>query len=331
MIFCAFLFSSIVFASCGNSTSSVVNPISNIAFYDSVTEIIMSPSEFGKIENDRTELGLYGNVKSVKQITYKAIENFGEIIKGEKERKSPTTYDYFSVFNSSGYIVLEEIFNSTFMPAKTINNYNERNQIISVDCYNLDGSREGKWITQYDNFGNLISEKSFDPDGSLSYQLTYEYNADRKIIRQFESGSNAFSLHLSNTFKYDSQGNEIESIKHEEDGTQPMKWISKYDSNNNIIDKTCFTNRIYPTSAGDNMISRGEKLNNGEFAFDSRTTYMYDNKCNIIEEKSLSDNGNSNNVLTYSYVFDNQNNWISKTESLNGIPQYILERVLVYF
>ncbi len=70
-------------------------------------------------ENDLEEIGLNGKVKSIRVISYVAIDKFGKLSKGKRESKSNSVYD------NHEYILFNEVGNkieiNTFSPDGNIN------------------------------------------------------------------------------------------------------------------------------------------------------------------------------------------------------------------
>ena len=96
-------------------------------------------------ENHLTERNIKGDVKSVIEKEYDAIERFGEI-----EKESINSW-YDIAFNEEG------------------------NQVEWIS-YDSDGSIDSKWTSEYDEEGNQVEKITYDSDGSLTLKYTYEYD-----------------------------------------------------------------------------------------------------------------------------------------------------------
>ena len=99
-------------------------------------------------KNDLTEENLKGKVKSIKETTYKAVDKFGQIEKGD---------------------VLNNYFNI----------YNEKGNKIEDNSYDSDGRLHSKYTYKYDEKGNMIEENWYESDGSLYEKHTYKYEYDK--------------------------------------------------------------------------------------------------------------------------------------------------------
>ena len=142
-------------------------------------------------KNDLTEENLKGKVKSIKETTYKAIEKFGQIEKGD---------------------VLYDVFNDPFITII----YNEKGDRIEENHYNSDGSLDYKVTYKYDENGNKIEGNIYFSDGSLLEKYTYKYDEKGNIIEKNRYNSNG-SLDEKYTYKYeyDKNNNWIQQVVYE--------------------------------------------------------------------------------------------------------------------
>ena len=62
--------------------------------------------------NDLLKMNLKGNVKSIREESYQAIDKFGEVLKGENKRDGLFGYDKYILFNGEGYITNSISYNS---------------------------------------------------------------------------------------------------------------------------------------------------------------------------------------------------------------------------
>ena len=112
---------------------------------------VLCLASYGQLEkktekkNDLTEENLKGKVKSIKETTYKAVDKFGQIEKGD---------------------VLNNYFNI----------YNEKGNKIEDNFYDSDGNLSSKDTYEYDEKGNKIEKNVYDSNGRLGYKFIYKYN-----------------------------------------------------------------------------------------------------------------------------------------------------------
>ena len=98
-----------------------------------------------KKDNDLKRLELKGNVKSIREIVYKAKESFVRVEKGD--------------INANKYIL-----------------FNEEGNKIEENSYNSEGSLVYRRIYKYDDKGSKIEEKKYGSEGSLVYRRIYKYD-----------------------------------------------------------------------------------------------------------------------------------------------------------
>ena len=165
-------------------------------------------------KNDLTEENLKGKVKSIKETTYKAVDKFGQIEKGD------VLNNYFNIYNEKGNKIEDNSYDSDgSLNSKTTYKYDKKGNKIEENIYDSNGKFVRKTTYKYDKKGNIIEEKSYYPDGSLIYK---------------------------NTYKYDEKGNMIEENWYESDGSLYEKHTYKYeyDKNNNWTQRIQYKNTI---------------------------------------------------------------------------------------
>ncbi len=278
--------------------------------------LFFSCNKSKEIKNDLQNQNLYGNVKSITEKTFFAVEKFGEIVKGDKY-----WYDFVSIseydewvfnsyveFNNKGYII------KSFSIIKEENDYNDKNQLItkqylskdlktaSTETYKYDN--KGYLIESNNNFskdktkylndkdGNCIELNQYDSIGNLfnkvKTNISYNKEGDRIEERKSYNDDGSFSSHLKTIF--DKNGNEIESCYYDESGKIYQKINSKYNSKNLLIEYT-------------------EK-----------------------QEYQKNVNEGWTKLIEHKYTkFDSNKNWTEKIEYKNGKPVEIIERKIVYY
>ena len=196
---------------------------------------------------------LNGKVKTVKETEYKAIEENGEIIKGEVNyRATPTT----SVYSKKGNLTEKSQHNSDgSLNKKWIGNFNEKGNRIGRSLYNSDGSLEEKSVFKYDEKENLIETSQYNPDGSLNQKQVNKYDKKGNLIeaRKYDSDGVFGSEWI---FRYDKKGNRIEESLYNSDGSLKYKWAFKYDKNGNVIEENSHTTYKYEFDKKNNWIKK---------------------------------------------------------------------------
>jgi len=267
-------------------------------------------SEKEKQENDLIKNNIKGNVKSTKTGTFKAIEKFGEIVKGQVY--SPPFTEIF--FNEKGYIIEENQYKNGSLSWKTKCKY-EKNNIIEKNGYNSDGQISSKTELEYDQKGNIIKKtkypviKIFWKGKRIKYETTFKYNKNGNKIEENRFNSDN-TLGTKVKFKYNEKGDVIEVNEYNSDGSLRVKKRFTYTISGNIEEEIAYK------PDGDLFWKNVYKYNkNNDYS-----EYLIFNNKDILDSK-----------ITYEYQYDNHNNWIKKIEFSNEKPDVIVEREIEYY
>lgn len=298
-----------------------------ITLFISILFMIGCNTNKSKIETDLEKQGFKGKVKSIKSTTYKAMEKFGEIQKGEEVDK------LLSIFNEMG-------------------NFTER-------IYSKNGKIDSKRTYIYNNQRNIIDKKEYDSDGNLKLQTTYDY--DEKGNKIEENTFGRFETKKT-TYKYDDKGREVESLITFSfqgiDGSVELRITKEYDQKGNVIEEKNYNNRnqlsnrnIFTYDERGNRIKEifidlntNESEEKNIYTYDKnnkkieiqkyisknlseKTTIKYDEKGNILEEHII--DFNRNTLFKIVYKNNKIGNPIKKIYYNNEIP-YLIEEIEYY-
>lgn len=300
-----------------------------ITLFISILFMIGCNTNKSKIETDLEKQGFKGKVKSIKSTTYKAMEKFGEIQKGEEVDK------LLSIFNEMG-------------------NFTER-------IYSKNGKIDSKQTYIYNNQKNIIDKKEYDSDGILKLQTTYDY--DEKGNKIEENTFGRFETQKT-TYKYDDKGREVESLITFSfqgiDGSVELRITKEYDQKGNVIEEKNYNNRnqlsnrnIFTYDERGNRIKEifidlntNESEEKNIYTYDKnnkkieiqkyisknlseKTTIKYDEKGNILEEHII--DFNRNTLFKIVYKNNKIGNPIEKIYYNNEIPYLIEEIEIEYY
>ena len=269
-------------------------------------------------KKDLITQGFKGAVETVRMTSYKAVEKFGEVEKGKREKDVSDDLDYYKIFNEKGNIVERYEYRSDgSLDKKTIWKYNEKGIKTEADVslnpkyYKGGGSPDAKNIFKCDVNGNVVEQSVYEVggklDGVLDGKNTFVFNEKDKMIEK--NYYDAFeSLVTKTKYKYDDKLNLVEENLYKSDGSLDKKTKYKYDVKGNKIEKN-----IYKSDG----------------SLDKKTKYIYDNKGNIMEENTYSSNGDID--LKSVFEYDKEGNWIKITKYKGEKPAYIIEREFEYF
>ena len=168
---------------------------------------------------------LYGKVKSIKEISYKAELKKNEPVKIKRWRRGHLTDDFHCFFNEEGLPIKEFIYPAadTGTVSKTfLFKYNKKGQLINYFhednnpkeaeyLYNKKGQlikEISDWYTQeyeyYDN-GKLHRRIQFNPKVGKEFQYTFTYDND--FIKYHDRYYFGAKWHLIEEYKRDKHGN----------------------------------------------------------------------------------------------------------------------------
>ncbi|MGB0521461.1 MAG: hypothetical protein ACPGJS_00805 [Flammeovirgaceae bacterium] len=253
-------------------------------------------------QSDWKDMKLNGKVKSMKVQTYKAVDNFGELSKGEKQWGR--SYNEYYVFNTQGYIVEEGWF-------------------IAED------SLGEKGISKYDDQGYKVLDEWYGANAELnSYtEFTYSETRDKYEMTRFDADKNLLSktkfhdtFNSLETIVYNASGAfEGKSEWEYDDDRNPLKWIIY--GENGLVEAEIILKRDHQGRLIDHRHTADNKV--------TQTFYSYENHPYPISQSS--ERGTLKFEWTYEYEFDELGNWIKRLSKLNGKGEFIVEREIVYY
>ena len=249
-------------------------------------------------ENDLTNLNLRGNVKSIIENKFAAVEKFGEIMRGKSIEDYEHKVNHQYIFNSFGNIMSEK---NGFLSRNVEKNYNVKNKLVSETIilengevhkktylYKVDDTLEinihnGEKLLSKTKFiyitKDSIHKNEYNSNGDLEYKTISKYKNNRLQKQSFYYGNTEFNSINS----YDSYGNLVK--------------IANYDS------KKKLTNIVTMKYDENNMIVENKNFYKGKFTVD----------------------------LKYKYKLDDSKNWIQKVVIKDNKPFWLFERKIEYF
>jgi len=308
------------------------------AFFLSFVVLILICSSGNKQKNDLEKENLKGNVKSLREASFNAVDNFSEITKGDRGGAGWFgPYEYYNKYNNKGFLTesVAKYFDGDSLILQEVCKYDDKGHEIEQYHSNSDGE-SGKETSKYDDIGNIIELNRYYPVDSLeaSWKYTYKFDDKGNIIEEntYTNGSAEGRLV---TYKYDEKDNLIEAKVYTTDSILHWKTTFKYDDKGNKIEKNMYSydgslsgKEIYKYDDRGHRIETSNSYQDGILHW--KNTYKYDDNDNLIEETYLSDNGSSSQKI-YKYEYDEKNNWIRQIQFRNDIPQYIIEREIAYY
>jgi hypothetical protein len=224
------------------------------------------------------------------------------------------------------------VFNGVNQPEKfsRIKHFDSNGFLTSETDYKMDGSPDDFLNYEYDNSGNLVLIKAFNPDSSLLFRETrsYDKNKSRKEfyfflpdgtykyrnIATYDSEGRMKELawywptgfKSKNVYQYD-DGKKISDEEFNPEGALTYKWIYKYDDKENLIEATQYSpleniNRkiIYEYNNSDQLIRQtnyvGAEIQNS-------ISFFYDEKKLLLSKTELSASKRVTSIIRYQYEY----------------------------
>jgi hypothetical protein len=301
-------------------------------------------------QNDLNKYSLKGKVKTFQSACYDAIVlNDSLIVKGEKKsnKRYYKIFECYFKFNEQGFITDEK---KNLDSKKFI--YNKKNQLIFEEFIDTIPENIRKFKYKYNLNSQLKKEVWYKNENQIYYKILYRYKK-RKLVSEIEKDLKWKEKYIIK-YSYDKNKNLIKIEELENDSLTGVS-LFKNDSLGRIIQEEEFdsknalvTKKVYEYNEN-GLVTKISKYRLSN-CISSIVEYIFDENNNLIEENEVVNDffilkkfdlmGNlilSVNepyigaVFKYIYTYDQNNNWIRKTEYYNGIPQEIEEREITYY
>jgi len=286
--------------------------------------------------NDKYSLSYYsliGKVKSVDDISYQAINNFGKIEKGIKKRESHA--DFELLFNENGLLIEETTIDTDGnMFEKWVFKHDNIGNIAERAHFNYKGDFMGKWTYTYNEAGFRIEKNWVSPHADLCKKVLTLYN-ELGYVCERQVYNHAGNLYLTLKYAYDDHGNRIEKRTYGSDDNMFLKHRYKYNKAD-LLTEVEWKDILGKSGVKENYVydDKGQMVNkiisnykSSEFDF----VYNYDQNNHLVmmswseKRNNLIKNGHSE------YHYDTVGNWVERIDYKNGMLQFLIERKIIYF
>ncbi|MDV6168752.1 hypothetical protein R1T16_09970 [Flavobacterium sp. DG1-102-2] len=184
--------------------------------------------------------------------------------------------------------------------------YDSKGNIIQEDIYLASESVQYKAVNKYDKKNRKISEARYDKDSKKLYETVSKYDGDN-LMKKFTVDAKGV-VDYSEDFTYDDKGNVLTHLTFE-----------KFDNSKTL-----------------DMYAYDDKGNKREWAVEKngkpfmKASFDYDDKNNTTVISVTDAAGKQVDKREYAYDYDKKGNWTKKTIRINGVPQFVEERQIVY-
>jgi len=266
------------------------------------------------------DLEIKGNVVSVyeKEIA----------VKGERHnliRKNVISETKYVIANDNKVLVEKQEIQGITTQFK----YNSKNQIIEAfSFFTRDNSNAGKTNFYYDNFGNPTHEIIFSRRGNNrdSVAITVD-KANNSIIRKFFNSNN--EVYKTEEKFRNAAGKDTKIIQTTNSST--IRLIYEYDSTlTKIIEERWYLGEKLVQKIGFEYDEKGYLIKKIEFDDRNRQSFRTQYEYDILSGLVIGITTSRNNIISFEYNFDNNQNWVTKYEFYDDFPVRIIEREIIY-
>ncbi|MFI5158362.1 MAG: hypothetical protein ACHQF4_05825 [Sphingobacteriales bacterium] len=206
------------------------------------------------------------------------------------------------------------------------------------------GDKLGYSIYVFNRQGNQIERGNYNPDGSMkTLKSIFKYNSQGQRIETITVDQKGDSTTDKNAigpiavYTYDKNGNCTQWVSHMPNGEFANKVINKYDAFGNIIEYEFYTRNPdrWATKAISKYDAHHHEIVHKAYIEDgsllSTYTHKYDSKGNEIEQLGYNTNGGLIFMETYKYAYDKNLNWTRKVIYKVNVLTSIVDREIKYY
>lgn len=264
------------------------------------------------IDSDLTNSNIFGKVKSVRVSSFYAVDDNGEISKGDPSSR----LNRLTSYNTGGF-------------STEIVSYDRNDNITSSATM------------EYDEENNRIVENNYLADGSLSYSNHYTYT-EGKLTEMNALDPGLFLLqHWDYIYDKDDQLTEI--LKYSWDETLLFQVVYEYEKSSgyrieteSTYDSTGTLTLYYKKKFRNDLLATLDmEVHNDQGNWVMAYVYTYDNGGNVSSCGITSSyNGMEDTYVYKTYMygdFDKNNNWTLKLEFSDGTADAVYTREFEYY
>ena len=191
-----------------------------------------------------------------------------------------------------------------------------------------------KTICERNSKGEFLSNTKFRKDNSIKSKSQAKYDAQGNmiIVETYDLNNQLISIHQS---EYDKNGNEL--ILTRTDKVRDKVWLTKktYDNHNQMIEKIEYSpdgsirdKRTFVFDEKGNEIELILTRPNGDY---TKFISKYDKFNNMTVQYWYEEDGTQKHKTSFEYMYDENNNWITRRRFSNDELGMVWERIIEYY
>lgn len=224
-----------------------------------------------------------------------------ENLKGKVKSVKSTTYRYT---NNNG----KTEKGTPLSNFNTLEEYNAKGFKIKGSRFSNEGKTTNAWLYFYDGNNRLTKVEIFNNNNQIEETLAYffEPQAQTETVKGYDANG---TLSGQQIITYDDKGNKINELSLNAKNEFLLSQVIVYDAKQNISEKK------FEDKEGKRVVLE----------------YEYDDKNNVIKENYYGEGKQLYGQKVFSYKYDNQGNWIERTESIYEVERVVTQREIEYF
>ena len=291
-----------------------------------VLVLIVSLTTFG--QNDWKKQNLKANPKAMKNIVYNIVENFGAI------KRTGVVKGVNFTYNELGFVITQNNYGQNAQPINQLHIFYDT--LYNIKSKNL-SDKDGKLINRVNYKYNQRKKPTYESiyrlDGSLVSRKVYTYNKKKvKPLKVVSFDSNGQKKEVRNyTYRKWKHLKKVKTINPE---TKVVKNIKVFDENNNLLKVSIFDVLGSLTSMREYKYKNNQLITILFYENEKlqvQQDFTYNNLGFLVKEEVKTLDSKKVDIITYTYDFDNKENWVKKTKFINFIPVSLEERAIDYF
>ena len=272
--------------------------------------LVLSCAQQRTVQRDIELYDVRGKVRELSLYHYSAVEENGDIVRGEPNAEQVGEQDQTITFNKKGNAVEVYFHGETdSLDHRVVRHFNDRDLCAGETYYDAGGNISDLWVWKYDADGNNTERCRMQADSTFkTYHFLYYDNDHHPVARKslwFDS-----NLFDSLRWELDTRGRRIRETHYGYYGLRGINEIS-YEGNSDRI----------------SAVRRYDEIRE----LTDIIALTYDEKGNLTELRRLRPDSTLLNTVRYDHELDERGNWVTRIEFMDGAPVNYYEREIIYY
>jgi len=211
--------------------------------------------------------------------------------------------------------------------------YDKNEKPIEIGQYEIDGSIYEKTFYERNEVGDALKATNKNSSDELKSHWTYEYDSNNNAIKvkTYNSENKLVKIQFNN---YDKNGNNIEMLLANPKSNKGWKYIYKYNFEGEKTEQLKYKpdgglkdRRTYSYNKNGNEVLQFKYKPGGNYI---KFVSEYDKMNNLTIQNWFNEKDEQTHQTSFEYIYDQNENWITKKRSSNGVLSMVWERQIEY-